>query len=1155
MVFITRSESKRRCSQRKSRSPEFTKLTTKKINVKSEDQEVVSKTKSHKDPGKISESVSAELVTPRTLRKKACLMMKETFNMIKTVENNNTNKSEHTCEATPSEVKCREFDKDTLIQKTRASNLANIDSLQTKETLSKKFTPRRLTRQSARFASVSTSTVFKSPLKVHMQEPMALIDDVKNVDAVLNSEAAQTENDVSTEVKSKRETNILCPEEKFQDSDITKVDNLQSDQTTPEEKDIKNQSTRKSAIKASENISSFLRSPGKMGTKRQCLNSTQVVQSDSNEAVLENKSQVVEMELKQDTETIPSVQKVQDSGETDINKLQIEDASSKEFGTPRRLTRKSVINASENIIITASVPVISPRKTRATMKSSVKARISVSSDKAGAALKSPEKASIPLKSPRKASTDLKSPGKASALVKNSGKSSALLSLEACNPVESPQEANIPVESLEVTTALVGSLEATTVLAGSSEATGAPVESLEATGAPVQSLEATGAPVQSLEATGAPVQSLEATGAPVQSLEATGAPVQSLEATGAPVQSLEATGAPVQSLEATGAPVQSLEATGAPVQSLEATGAPVQSLEATGAPVQSLEATGAPVQSLEATGAPVQSLEATGAPVQSLEATGAPVQSLEAAGAPVQSLEAAGAPVESLEAAGAPVESLEAAGAPVESLEAAGAPVESLEATGDPVESLETTCDPVESLETTSAFVENSARANTKLSKVIESLSNKKCVLVLDSEEIRNSSLGKSTENSNQFVMSQSAGEDNTSAKSISKTDISKLENREDTGNKMDQETALETIKLNLKPLQTVSFGNAEESKGVSPKNGLQVKVLKTKKRRKSFTPEVVKNDKTEYPAQDMNKPSKTKKEGKEDSKENKSLKRKLIAQDADENVSIETSSKTKKKRTSKGILFIESLPESVEASSIKTLFSENKIKLKKHKTLKPGAAIVQLKDWSEIGKAVSLLSENYLGKAICINSLKDDQCEVDHCINQSDHAPPITEKMANVVITEDEKCKLVVNNLPSDCKVEDLAKMFPVATAIKLYPAKRYAIVKNAKQAAPLSDENAQKAKVDESCMEQKVPKKKVKKSKPCEEKVCSRILYIEGYFKHFSLLQLSDFFDGKILLKKDRYIVVKFKDIKTSKKYFTQLMKLTNNNEIVTVKYLPKCK
>ncbi|XP_036360776.1 uncharacterized protein LOC115214260 isoform X5 [Octopus sinensis] len=1120
MVFITRSESKRRCSQRKSRSPEFTKLTTKKINVKSEDQEVVSKTKSHKDPGKISESVSAELVTPRTLRKKACLMMKETFNMIKTVENNNTNKSEHTCEATPSEVKCREFDKDTLIQKTRASNLANIDSLQTKETLSKKFTPRRLTRQSARFASVSTSTVFKSPLKVHMQEPMALIDDVKNVDAVLNSEAAQTENDVSTEVKSKRETNILCPEEKFQDSDITKVDNLQSDQTTPEEKDIKNQSTRKSAIKASENISSFLRSPGKMGTKRQCLNSTQVVQSDSNEAVLENKSQVVEMELKQDTETIPSVQKVQDSGETDINKLQIEDASSKEFGTPRRLTRKSVINASENIIITASVPVISPRKTRATMKSSVKARISVSSDKAGAALKSPEKASIPLKSPRKASTDLKSPGKASALVKNSGKSSALLSLEACNPVESPQEANIPVESLEVTTALVGSLEATTVLAGSSEATGAPVESLEATGAPVQSLEATGAPVQSLEATGAPVQSLEATGAPVQSLEATGAPVQSLEATGAPVQSLEATGAPVQSLEATGAPVQSLEATGAPVQSLEATGAPVQSLEATGAPVQSLEATGAPVQSLEATGAPVQSLEATGAPVQSLEATGAPVQSLEAAGAPVQSLEAAGAPVESLEAAGAPVESLEAAGAPVESLEAAGAPVESLEATGDPVESLETTCDPVESLETTSAFVENSARANTKLSKVIESLSNKKCVLVLDSEEIRNSSLGKSTENSNQFVMSQSAGEDNTSAKSISKTDISKLENREDTGNKMDQETALET------PLQTVSFGNAEESK------------------------------ETEYPAQDMNKPSKTKKEGKEDSKENKSLKRKLIAQDADENVSIETSSKTKKKRTSKGILFIESLPESVEASSIKTLFSENKIKLKKHKTLKPGAAIVQLKDWSEIGKAVSLLSENYLGKAICINSLKDDQCEVDHCINQSDHAPPITEKMANVVITEDEKCKLVVNNLPSDCKVEDLAKMFPVATAIKLYPAKRYAIVKNAKQAAPLSDENAQKAKVDESCMEQKVPKKKVKKSKPCsEEKVCSRILYIEGYFKHFSLLQLSDFFDGKILLKKDRYIVVKFKDIKTSKKYFTQLMKLTNNNEIVTVKYLPKCK
>ncbi|CAI9726200.1 Hypothetical predicted protein [Octopus vulgaris] len=488
MVFITRSESKRRCSQRKSRSPEFTKLTTKKINVKSEDQEVVSKTKSHKDPGKISESVSAELVTPRTLRKKACLMMKETFNMIKTVENNNTNKSEHTCEATPSEVKCREFDKDTLIQKTRASNLANIDSLQTKETLSKKFTPRRLTRQSARFASVSTSTVFKSPLKVHMQEPMALIDDVKNVDAVLNSEAAQTENDVSTEVKSKQETNILCPEEKFQDSDITKVDNLQSDQTTPEEKDIKNQSTRKSAIKASENISSFLRSPGKMGTKRQCLNSTQVVQSDSNEAVLENKSQVVEMELKQDTETIPSVQKVQDSGETDINKLQIEDASSKEFGTPRRLTRKSVINASENIIITASVPVISPRKTRATMKSSVKARISVSSDKAGAALKSPEKASIPLKSPRKASTDLKSPGKASALVKNSGKSSALLSLEACNPVESPQEANIPVESLEVTTALVGSLEATTVLAGSSEATGAPVESLEATGAPVQSLE-------------------------------------------------------------------------------------------------------------------------------------------------------------------------------------------------------------------------------------------------------------------------------------------------------------------------------------------------------------------------------------------------------------------------------------------------------------------------------------------------------------------------------------------------------------------------------------------------------------------------------------------------------------------------------------------
>ncbi|XP_014789889.1 uncharacterized protein LOC106883410 isoform X2 [Octopus bimaculoides] len=304
----------------------------------------------------------------------------------------------------------------------------------------------------------------------------------------------------------------------------------------------------------------------------------------------------------------------------------------------------------------------------------------------------------------------------------------------------------------------------------------------------------------------------------------------------------------------------------------------------------------------------------------------------------------------------------------------------------------------------------------------------------------------------------------------------------------------------------------------------------------------------------MKKPSKTKKEGKEDSKENKSLKRKLTAQDADENVSIETSSKAKKKRPSKGILFIESLPESVAASSIKTLFSENKIKLKKHKTLKSGAAIVQLKDWSEIGKAVSLLSENFLGKAICINSLKDDQCDIDHCINQSDQAPPITEKMADVVITEDEKCKLVVNNLPADCNVEDLAKMFPVATAIKLYPAKRYAIVKNAKQAAPLS-ENIQKAKVDESCMEQKVPRKKVKKSKPCEEKVCSRILYIEGYFKHFTLLQLSDFFDGKILLKKDRYIVVKFKDIKTSKKYFTQLMKLTNNNEIVTVKYLPKRK
>ncbi|XP_014788325.2 uncharacterized protein LOC106882235 [Octopus bimaculoides] len=652
-------------------------------------------------------------------------MMKETFNMIKNVENDdNTNKSEHICEATRSEVKCKEFVKDTLIQKTRASNLANIDSLQTKEKLSEKFTSRRSTRQSARFASVGISTVFKNPLKVHMQEPMASIDDVKNVDAVLNSEAAQTENDVSTEVKSKQETNILCLVEKFQDSDITKVDNLQSDQTTPEEKDNKNQSTRKSAIKALESINNFLRSPGKMGTKRQCLNSTQVAQNDSNEAVPENKTQAVEMELKPDTETIPSVQKVQDSGETDINKLQIEDDSSKEIGTPRRLTRKSVINASENIIITASVPVMSPRKTRATMKSSVKARVSVSSGKAGAALESPEKASIPLKSPKKASTDLKSLGRASALVKIPGKSSTLLSLEeACNPVESPQEANIPVESLEVTTALVGTLEAITALAGSPEATTAPVESPEATGAPVGSPETTGAPVGNPEATSAPVGSPEVTDAPVGNPEVTGTPVESLEATGAPVESLEATGAPVESLEATGAPVESLEATGAPVESLEATGAPVESLEATGAPVESLEVTGVPVESPEATGAPVQSLEVTG------------------------------------------------------------------------------------------AFVENSARANTKLSKVIEPFSNKKCVSVLDSEEIKNSGLGKSTENANQF-MSQSAGEENnTSAQSISKADISKPENREDTGNKMVQESALETMQLNLKPLQTVSFGNADESKG------------------------------------------------------------------------------------------------------------------------------------------------------------------------------------------------------------------------------------------------------------------------------------------------------------------------------------------------------
>lgn len=37
-----------------------------------------------------------------------------------------------------------------------------------------------------------------------------------------------------------------------------------------------------------------------------------------------------------------------------------------------------------------------------------------------------------------------------------------------------------------------------------------------------------------------------------------------------------------------------------------------------------------------------------------------------------------------------------------------------------------------------------------------------------------------------------------------------------------------------------------------------------------------------------------------------------------------------------------------------------------------------------MGKAVSLLSESFLGKAICIKSLKDDHWDMDHCTEQSD---------------------------------------------------------------------------------------------------------------------------------------------------------------------------
>ncbi|GAB1608283.1 hypothetical protein Ahia01_001112500 [Argonauta hians] len=354
----------------------------------------------------------------------------------------------------------------------------------------------------------------------------------------------------------------------------------------------------------------------------------------------------------------------------------------------------------------------------------------------------------------------------------------------------------------------------------------------------------------------------------------------------------------------------------------------------------------------------------------------------------------------------------------------------------------------------------------------------------------------------------------------------------------------------------------------------------------------------------------------------------------------------KKKKTSKGFLFIDSLPDSVDDANIKTLFGQNNIKVKKHMSLKAGSALVKLQDWSKVGEAVSLLSENYLGKALCINPLKD--------IPSNSNSPTAvkntkSDNMADVVITEDEKNNVIVNNLPAGCKLQDLAKMFPAATSIKINSKKKCAFIKNLKESVPKAKNNksiekqspvkssptTQKKSPEkssptthkkspeksspstqkkspvksspsthkkspeksspitqkkspmkssptthkkspvttspntqkespvttspntqkESPVKPKVSKKKFSESKDTSDVKTkkSRMLYIEGKFRKLTMSSLQSLFNGEILIKEDRFAVVKFEDIKTAKKYFVQLKKQNRSNSMVKVKYLSK--